>query len=173
MKALSEVLGLQKCYRDATGNKPFDRLWINFTKTRDELRKKPIKVTTPEESALVIQYRKKDEFMDEDNKPNVQVVSYFVDGISDRLIRTILSNPNQKVIDLDNHPHQGLKGIFLHKPINEREKRKELWDREQDKAKKDGNLPPWARDKEPEPKPEKDTDSEKKMLKSWHTHLWR
>ena len=176
MNALSEVLGMQKCYRDATGNKPFDRLWINFTKTRDELRKKPIKVTDKDESDLVILYRKKDEFMDDEDKPNVQVVSYFVDGISDRLIRTILSNPNQQVIDLDNHPHQGLKGIFLHKPINEREKREELWNREQDKARKDGNLPFWARDeedKEPEPKPKKDTDTEEKMLKSWYSHLWR
>jgi len=171
MKALSEVLGMQKCYRDATGNKPFDRLWINFTKTRDELRKKPIKVTDKEESDLVILYRKKDEFMNEENEPNVQVVSYFVDGISDRLIRTILSSPNQKVIDLDNHPHQGLNGIFLHKPINERENREKLWNKEQDKARKDGNLPFWARDEE-DKEPKKDTDIEN-MRKSWHSHLWR
>ena len=174
MASLGKALGFQRCYRDATGNKPFDRLWINFTKTRDELKKQPIKVTTKKESDFIILYRKKNEMMD-DNKPTVRVVSYFVDGISDRLIRTILSNPNQKYINLDTHPHQGLEGIFLHKPINEREKRKKLWDEEQDKARKDGNLPWWAedkKDKEPEPKPEKETDSEKKMLKSWHSHLW-
>jgi hypothetical protein len=148
MKALGQVLGLQKCYRDATGTKPFDRLHINFTKTRDELRKKEIKVSSPEESKFIIDYMNKDEFKDDEGNYLVAVGSYFVDSISDRLIRTILTGP-QKTIDLDNHPHQGLKGIFLNRPINERKNRKVLWEREQKQAIKDGNLPPWAKDDEP------------------------
>ena len=93
-------------------------------------------------------FMNKDEFKDDEGNYLVAVRSYFVDSISDRLIRTILTGP-QKTIDLDNHPHQGLKGIFLNRPINERKNRKVLWEREQKQAIKDGNLPPWAKDDEP------------------------
>ena len=62
--------------------------------------------------------------------------------------------------------------MFLEKPINQKESRKDLWDAEIKRLKREGKeIPPWARP--PDSPPEGGSD-EKKMLKShWTDYLRR
>tara|TARA_Y100000401_G_C8325341_1_gene227843 strand:- start:419 stop:1795 length:1377 start_codon:yes stop_codon:yes gene_type:complete len=173
MKALTEVLSDQSSYRDATGSKPFDRLWINYAAVKRALQIKPIDVIDEKDSDFILELQGLKELKD-----NYEIDSFRITNISLRLIRTILKNiEDNPVIATDNfldtHPHgTNLKGIFLEKPINRLNDRKELWDDEIKRLKGENKeIPPWARP--PDMPPESGSD-EKKMLKShWTDYLRR
>ena len=76
-----------------------------------------------------------------------QLESFYVQGISNTLIRTIISN--LQGINLDTFKHDGKTGIFFFDAARVQEKRKTLFNAELKRAKQEGlTIPPWAK---PEP----------------------
>ena len=172
---LTEILSRPNSYRDATQEKPFDRLWVNFAAINRAFKIEPIDVADDggEEDS--------DAFLRLLNLKNLQgryeIEEVYFQDISIRLLRTILKNiENNELITtnnfLDTHKHGKLEGMFLEKPINQKESRKDLWDAEIKRLKREGKeIPPWARP--PDSPPEGGSD-EKKMLKShWTDYLRR
>ena len=169
MRALTEVLSDQSSYRDATGQKPFDRLWVNYAAVKRALQIKEIEVVSPEDSDFILALQGLKQLQD-----NYEIDTFKITNISLRLLRTILKNiEDNEVIPTDNfldtHKHgTNLEGMFLEKPINRLQDRKELWDAEIDRLKgEDKEIPQWAR-------PPDMKKSEKKIIKShWADYLRR
>ena len=169
MKALTEVLSDQSSYRDATGQKPFDRLWVNYAAVKRALQIKKIEVVDEKDSDFILELQGLKQLKDK-----YEIDTFKITNISLRLVRTILKNiEDNEVIATDNfldtHKHgTKLAGMFLEKPINRLQDRKELWDAEIKRLKGEGkDIPQWAR-------PPDMKKSEKKMvIKSHWSHYLR
>ena len=160
IETMQVILKDQSIYHSATA--PFKRLQINFNAYRRELMKTKFTIDPNDEklSDLVLRVS---------GNANLagQLESFYIQGISNRLIRTIISQMNMGRYTLDNFPHDGKKGIFLFDAARVEEKRKKLFNAELKRAKQEGlTIPFWAK-----PPEEKQKDS--KVQKSWTEHLWR
>jgi len=163
MNALLMILKDQTSYKSDSA--PFKRLHLNFAQIKRRLQAQEFILTSERESEFVKKVTGHDDLVGE-------LKSFFVDNISIQLLRTMIKN----AINLDTFKHGQNTGIFLRDPIRVQEERKTLFNREKKKAKKEGNLPFWARDEEP-PSGGSGGDSSKKgkkeVKKSWSQHLWR
>ena len=139
---LKTILRNQEVYRSA--NKPFERLWINFSAVQRKL------------NDFTFDLGKGSKGMDEmnkilglsgDNKLVGQLKDWKVKNISIQLLRTIITN--HRGINLDSFKHGAFNGIFLKKPItvgpSGDKSRMDLWNKEYAKSKREGNVPFWAR----------------------------
>lgn len=145
---LKTILRNQEVYRSA--NKPFERLWINFSAVQRKL------------NDFTFDLGKGQKGMDEmnkilglsgDNKLIGQLKDWKVKNISIQLLRTIITN--HRGINLDSFKHGAFNGIFLKKPItvgpSGDKSRMDLWNKEYAKSKREGNVPFWARPKDEPP----------------------
>ena len=153
IKTMQVILKDQSVYHSA--NAPFKRLQVNFNAYRRELMKTKFTIDPNDEnlSNFVLKVSGNAELAG-------QLESFYVQGISNRLIRTIISQLPAP-FNLDTFKHDGKTGIFLNQPHRVEEKRKILFNAELKRAKSEGlTIPFWA--KPPE-----------KVQKSWTEHLWR
>jgi len=133
IEVLESVLSEQDSYRDTSGTKPFDRLWVNYAQVKRRLQQEEIILETEEESNFVKKVTGHDDEVG-------TIKSFYIDDISLGLLRTIIKNK----IDTDKFEHgQGLKGIFIAKPINAQETQPKVYNREKKNSK--DNLPGWVK----------------------------
>lgn len=148
MGSLELLLKNQGVYHSA--DVPFKRLTINFAALKREIQKVEFQLTE-QEGEFVKKITGHDDLIGE-------LTSFYIDNISITLLRTII----KKNFNLDRFKHGKYTGIFLRDAARDEEARKVLFNRERVKARKDGNLPFWARD-------EKDEEKNKNpnVKKSW------
>ena len=160
IETMQVILKDQTVYHSA--NEPFKRLQINFNAYRRKLMETKFIIDPNDEklSDLVLRVSGNADLAG-------QLESFYIQGISNTLIRTIISN--LQGVNLDTFKHDGKTGIFLFDAARVKEKRKALFDAELKRAKQEGlTIPFWAK-----PDPPEGGGNKKEVKKSWTEHLWR
>mgnify|MGYP003148036090 CR=1 FL=1 len=158
IKTMQVILKDQSVYHSATA--PFKRLQINFNAYRRKLMETKFMIDPNDEklSDLVLRVSGNADLAG-------QLESFYIQGISNRLIRTIISNLQE--INLDTFKHDGKTGIFLFDAARVQEKRKALFNAELKRAKQEGlTIPRWALPDEP-------PEGGGNVKKAWSQYLWR
>ena len=160
IKTMQVILKDQSVYHSA--NAPFKRLQINFNAYRRKLMETKFIIDPNDEklSDLVLRASGNADLAG-------QLESFYIQGISNSLIRTIISQMDLGRYTLDTFKHDGKTGIFLFDAARVQEKRKELFNAELKRAKQEGlTIPRWALPDEP-------PEGGGNVKKSWSQHLWR
>ena len=151
IQGLSNILANQESYHSA--NEPFKRLWVNVAGVRKQLNVFEFTVGSNDKVGVnaLKQLVPALEDAASENFEGFKIVQ-ITPGLLRSLIRTM-------PINLDTFKHGSYAGMFLHRPWTTKvqNSRKKLFEKEYQRAKKDGNLPRWA---------ERD-DEEDGVKKSW------
>ena len=157
-QGMQAILSKQESYHSMS--EPFKRLWLNVTNVRKQLNVMEFSIDENDNAAVeailkLVPYLQTKATR---NYEGMKIVK-----ITTGLLRSIIRKMN---INIDTYPHGGYKGIFLHRPWTTKvqQGRKKLFEVEYRKAKKDGNLPPWARREEEEDGVKKSWESILKIM---------
>ena len=157
-QGMQAILTKQESYHSMS--EPFKRLWLNVTNVRKQLNVMEFSIDEKDEQAVnailkLVPYLRTRATR---NYEGMKIVK-----ITTGLLRSIIRKMD---INIDTFAHGGYKGIFLHRPWTTKvqQGRKKLFEAEYRKAKKDGNLPPWARREEEEDGVKKSWESILKIM---------
>ena len=159
-QGIQAILSNQESYHSAT--EPYKRLWLNVANVRKQLNVMEFNID-PNDAAAITAIKRLVPVLEDAASENFE--GFKIIQITPGLLRSIIRRMG---IDLDTFLHGSEKGIFLHRPWTTKVQntRKELFNREYKKAKKQGNLPRWAERDE-----EEDDPSGKGVKKSWQDIL--